>query len=247
MSKDPKKRTRDEVVAELGQQLLGADPRQMAQAAKGDAQRFAQLVLFAKQLGQAVDEVKKEELADQAAVEESKRQRLLVNNQCFHCETSSEILSPCADFQAKHNDTNCHGTMLCEKCIESTAVVVATCPECVKFLCKECDPGFKCHGCSETFCMACSERNDIDKCNVCDKFYCLHCAKKNLEKETCICCSMSHYFCDDCGEQFNVCEGECEQPVCDECLHKFRCGNDAPYCGECEFDCVDCDMCAGYY
>jgi hypothetical protein len=230
-------------------QLLAVDPHQLAQVAKGNDKRKEQLVTFGNKLLQAINDVKVQERTDQIAAAVAKRRKLRASNQCFHCETSVDILSPCVGSHSKRGIGGDGETMLCEQCIASGNSIIATCSFCDKFFCQECDRSYTCTGCSESFCTGCAEDKHMceDMCEGCCDIYCLSCADESLKQETCCGCYKSNRFCEPCGEQFPLCEGECGQPVCDRCLYKFRCGNDSRYCGSCEFDCTDCDICEGYY
>lgn len=238
------------------EQLLALDPELLTRAAKDDAGVLAELSKFSDNLRASIETVQKElqeeemaaaqvRAAAKEAAEEEKRKQLLASNTCFECGKSVDILRPCAGFQ---EGDGCKGVMLCEKCEDK--IGVGTCTECSSFLCKECDPSYKCNGCKELFCLPCAEKDDsnVGKSCECGDWYCMSCADDVIVEENCCSCSTESVYCTKCdSNKLERCEGECEEPLCDKCVCKLACGNDARLCGNCEYDCVDCDMCAGYY
>jgi len=151
----------------------------------------------------------------------------------------------CAGFQG---GDSCKGVMLCEKWEDK--IGVGTCAECSSCLCKECDPSYKCKECEEQFCLSCAEKDDsnVGKSCECGDWYCMSCADDVIVEECCCSCLREGVYCKKCDyNKLDRCEGECDKPLCENCIRKMACGNDARLCGNCKYDCVVCDMCAGYY
>jgi hypothetical protein len=141
--------------------------------------------------------------------------------------------------------------LLCEDCQE--IATIGTCPECNTFLCKNdscCDPSYKCTSCEDAVCLPCVEKDGYgaEVCD-CDAWYCSSCVHNNLSPETCCVCSRQYSTCRKCSSfnQLEKCQGDCDMPLCDDCVCSLACGNDARLCGKCDFECEDCDMCQGYY
>jgi len=232
------------------EQLLALDPELLSRAATDDTGVLAELSNFSDTLRASIETVQKElEEEEMAAAQEraeEKRKQPLASNACFECGKSVDILRPCAGF--REGDDCCKGVMLCEKCEDKFGV--GKCTQCSSFLCKECDPSYKCNECKEMFCLPCAEKDDtnVGKSCECGDYYCMSCADDVIVEEKCCSCSTESIYCTECDfNKHDRCEGECEEPLCDNCVCKLACGNDARLCGNCEYDCVDCDMCAGYY
>ena len=116
-----------------------------------------------------------------------------------------------------------------------------SCESCDAFLCKDCEQT-KCEGCQALRCGDCGP--DYMQTCTCGSELCETCAEGNWTK----CLSCEALLCDDC-ERSVSCD-ECGGVLCQDCgkMGKTRCEmvNLCESCSE-DYDCVDCDQCAGYY
>jgi len=207
-----------------------------------------QLTNFAQDLNQKVEEVRKARQAEiqEAAVNRAKaiqqqiqdqKNQLLKSNSCFECKKAVDILSLCKCF-IEHGVQG-DGLSLCEDCAEEK--FKGTCSECDNFLCENCE-SFTCKSCGEVACLHCMEADKSEWVHCCE-VYCGACSEGSIIQ----CAICDETFCPGCDENFVTCEG-CEAPLCKEkCVLKLACGNDADLCGDCNYDCEDCDYCAGYH
>ena len=116
-----------------------------------------------------------------------------------------------------------------------------SCESCDAFLCQDCEQT-KCEGCQVLRCGDCSP--DYMQTCTCGSELCETCAEGNWTK----CLSCEALLCDDC-ERSVSCD-ECGGVLCQDCgtMGKTPCEmvNLCESCSE-DYDCVDCDRCAGYY
>jgi len=185
---------------------------------------------------------------------EEKRERMVADRVCFQCRKQpqkisvSDVLYPCVGF--KGEGVAGEGILLCEECRENQTVL-NVCTHCDTFLCERdscCDPTYKCDGCEEVVCLPCVEEKDKEYAGgSCEcSWFCAECFGDNVEKDICgRCKDDSNVVCGKC-DRLRKCEGTCQQPLCDDCVVRLACGNDAHLCGACEYECPDCDMCDGY-
>mmetsp|Transcript_27255 Transcript_27255/g.40362 ORF Transcript_27255/g.40362 Transcript_27255/m.40362 type:complete len:325 (-) Transcript_27255:76-1050(-) len=257
--------TRDgETVNSLLQQLLKVDADQLAMLERHDSDLIAQLESFSDNLRASIVRVKNARLDEEKALQqardlackvqhEKERSEMVASKLCFDCKKPSDTLEPCTGFDGFETDgVGGEGILACEGCRDNKVI----CPECNHFLCEQkscCDASYRCTGCEEIICLGCAEKNNYaGKHCSCEEFYCAECADDNILEEQCCSCATKHTTCgsNNCSCRsgfFKKCEGDCEQPLCDECVQKLACGNEVHFCGDCEYDCVDCDWCAGYY
>lgn len=251
-----------EVDSDFLQQLLKSDPSKLIMAAT-NARAFSELTNFSEKLRNSIESAKKTRLdkevtaqkaiakETQAKVEREKN-RLIAGNLCFVCKKSVEMLSPCAGF--KEHGVPGEGVMLCEECEEETTTGKC-CLECNHMLCDNddcCDPTYKCSSCEKNSCAPCAELDARVHtwCEFCDnKWYCLSCYRDTSVEEQCCSCAETTTTCGNCSSsnQLQKCDGDCHMPLCDDCVSSLACDKEVRLCGDCNFDCDDCDFCAGYY
>ena len=135
----------------------------------------------------------------------------------------------------------------CETCRDGTLDEPANvCVECAELLCDNCDKQ-TCEGtaCNETVCQECRDAAKVSWAQC----------KEQCKGEMCDGCQENLGQCPMCEEKMcDLCErtegcAECGQSNCAACgIGKTRCEQQV-VCEDCsgDFDCVDCDMCAGYY
>jgi hypothetical protein len=260
----PAKRAREDETAAndengLLDRLLKADPEKLVSFGRKNAKILSDLRIFSTRLQTSIDQVTKEQQQEaQAAAKawdgaiqtakEAKKKQWVASNTCFECKNSADILQACVGF--KEEGVTGSGSLVCDDCQDK--VTKATCPQCNTFLCRSnqcCDDSYKCTGCEETICVPCAEKDDYGgKGCECGDWYCDDCANYKIVEEQCCSCSKPNIYCKNCNyNKLDKCDGDCEEPLCDKCVTTLNCGNDARICGVCDFDCVDCDMCAGYY
>lgn len=218
------------------------------------------------------DEVRERELKQQAIQAEldrkardkktEMRKQLVAEKRCFQCNAIDKGLNSCVQY--KHmpygecgvEGVSGDGVIVCDDCCEQIAT--HTCRECSSFLhkdlgkdsCGTCkDDSYICKSCGEFWCLTCAEGKNLGRSCECFRWYCDDCADDNIETNNCSKCHTEEIFCNECSynDTMKKCEGECEEPLCDECVCRLACGNDVRLCGNCEYDCCDCDMCEGYY
>jgi hypothetical protein len=259
----PAKRAREDETAAndengLLDRLLKADPEKLVSFGRKNAKILSDLGIFSTRLQTSIDQVTKEQQQEaQAAAKawdgaiqtakEAKKKQWVASNTCFECKNSADILQACVGF--KEEGVTGSGSLVCDDCQDK--VTKATCPQCNNFLCRSnqcCDDSYKCTGCEETICVPCAEKDDYGgKGCECDDWYCDDCANYKIVEEQCCSCSKPNIYCINCNyNKLDKCDGDCEEPLCDKCVTTLNCGNNARICGVCDFDCVDCDMCAGY-
>jgi len=251
--------TRDgETVNSLLQQLLKVDADQLAMLERHDSDLIAQLESFSDNLRAYIVRVKNARLDEKKASQKAlylacqaqhkkERSEMVASKLCFDCKKPSDTLEPCTGFDGFETDgVGGEGILACEECRDNKVI----CPECKYFLCEQkscCDASYKCKGCEEIICLACAENDNIARKHCeCDEFYCAECADDNILEEQCCSCATKNTTCNACDNGFKECDGDCQQPLCNECVHRLACGNEAHLCGGCEYDCEDCDMCSGY-
>lgn len=257
------------------QKVLSFDTDDIASTGLHDALMFQKLQDFSSRLQtslvavkkirdeqeQAIRDEKTKQLLDQQTkIREEKtklRMQLVAEKRCFKCNVVHDgKLNQCVEY--KHGGgVSGDGVLVCDKCLDE--VTTHSCASCNSFFhddrenfCCNCtDDSYTCKSCEEVFCIACAEE-DEDKgrsCGGCGDWYCNGCDDDNIETKCCRMCDKGEESCGgtlctsgDMGE----CEN-CNEPLCDGCVCRLACGNDVRLCGECDFDCEDCDMCAGYY
>ena len=249
--------TRDgETVNSLLRQLLKVDADQLAMVERHDSVLISQLELFSDNLRASIVRVKNARLDEEKALQqarekafkvqyEKQRSEMVASKVCFECMKPSGTVEACTGF--KKEGISGEGVLACEGCRDNKAI----CPECSHFLCEPCcDPSYKCKECEEIICIDCAENDDYaGKHCECSEFCCAECADGSFLEEQCCACATKYTSCNNCSDDSGLkkCEGDCNEPLCDGCEQKLACGNEVHLCGDCEYDCVDCDMCAGYY
>jgi hypothetical protein len=244
------------------EKLVQMDTDRLAMAGRHDANILSLLTDFSNSLFDSVHTIEKarqeeEKAAAQARQEEEKaaaqasakaieaqigekKKKWIASNTCFECKKSADIVNPCVCF--KEDGISGDGKLACDDCVDKT--MAACCADCNTWLCKEsCDDSYKCKACEEIYCLPCAEQEETLARDSCCNWYCSDCIGDNAAVA---CFSCEKVSCDDC-DLHQSCEGECGKPVCSECARKLTCGNDVHLCGECDFDCADCDYCGGYY
>lgn len=200
-----------------------------------------------------------------ARIEKTKlRQKLVDEGRCFNCNSTAHAYSECVDF--KHDGGVAgNGMILCEECYEKVAT--HTCASCDGFLhydvvkispniqcCVDSgycgDDSYKCKNCNEVYCLYCGESEDslAKCCDDCSDWYCSSCTDTLVTQGCSMCTDKQACYCEKCavGNELKRCDGECNEPICDDCAQRLDCGNNVRLCGECEFCCEDCDYCDGY-
>eukprot|EP00984_Skeletonema_dohrnii_P003636 scaffold1230_cov97-Skeletonema_dohrnii-CCMP3373.AAC.12 len=196
----------------------------------------------------------------QAREEKTKiRRQLVAEKCCFQCKAVGKGLNACVEFTHGGGESG-DGVIFCDDCYE--IVGIRSCPSCSSFFhkslgedscCKvDCmDDCYTCKSCGEIWCLPCAEADGafFGRHCECDSWYCNGCADDNIERDCCYKCYKEDIYCGECSynKSLEKCEGECENLLCDGCVCRLACGNDVRLCGDCDYDCADCDMCEGYY
>ena len=207
----------------------------LIQEASNDPKKLDQLVIFAQNLNNSITALKSQQAAQ-------KKQQLNEINACCECEKSGfdedvEIVTCKCYTGGEH----CNGLRVCEECQHTySAIYNHVCEDCSGVLCTKGDcVTVTCEGCNKIVCA------DCDDFEICPKHpesvgsYCDECVEENK------CKSCESVVCVDCDRGY--CQ-ECNLLICKNCETTTTCGN-TTLCENCaeDYDCVDCDECAGYW
>ena len=261
---------------EYVQDFLAYDTDQLAAAGRHNIEVINSIENFCNKLKvslatvkQARDEEEKARKDKERAVQDeidrlarvektNARKQLVTARRCFQCKAIDGGLNTCIEY--KHGDgVSGDGLLLCDTC--SDKVHIHSCPSCNSFFhgdlgenscssvnCQ--DDSYACKSCKEIWCLPCVENDEtIGRSCDCGDWYCIICADDSIQSNHCCVCDKEELCCEECitYEKMEKCEGKCEKPLCDECVTSLACGNDVRLCGQCDYDCADCDICAGYY
>ena len=235
--------------------LFKLDPKQLVDSCKTNDDAMQKLEQFVTDVKKHLEEVKEpradakaaksdQKAKDDEAKRQEERTNMVDSNTCFECKQVADILTPCMCFQ--QDGVKGHGTTLCEECMSKKNL--AACEPCDKYLCDSCDYQ-TCSGCKELACCTpCMEKDHStwNACDSCGDVFCEDCSE--MLEETCRCDSGVERVCETCSGDYRTCEA-CNRQVCDRCRMQLACGNDVILCEQCapDYDCADCDYCAGYY
>jgi hypothetical protein len=235
--------TSDDATAEA---LLGGfTPSAVVAGSAQDPATLSRLVAFATTLKQSAQAA---ERAYNMNKEAEKRGALDKAGACLACEQTAEDageMTACL----------CSELRICEDCVQD-GKQATNCVKCDKVVCfngceirqcTECDGSIMCQSCHESD-MPCPIY--LLPCACKEALVCQECVDDDKKEEPFNCC------CEGC-ENIIVClAGECDygdceacgSRACQGCMTETRCGNTklCEVCAE-DYDCVDCDMCDGYY
>jgi len=106
------------------------------------------------------------------------------------------------------------------------------CPQCQKYLCKECNNVYDCSDCQKSSCDG-FECGEVRKCDICSEAYCPECKSVGVCNGGCYqavcddcgiqchCCQESLCYDCDCGD-FTTCDN-CDEEVCGDCMNGTIC------------------------
>ena len=233
------------------------DPKALVASAHEAAPGAADTDEILERLGSFAEALARETAAAQAAAAAARVARANAAAKARATRLDAEVACRICERKATDDDV---GELESCKCLETPTSVAGqvqglracvacrdaldephSCESCDAFLCKDCEQT-KCDGCQVLRCSDCSP--DYMQTCTCGSELCETCAEGNWTK----CLSCEALLCDDC-ERSVSCD-ECGGVLCQDCgsMGKTRCEmvNLCESCSE-DYDCVDCDQCAGYY
>lgn len=256
-SKRPRKEEGDKLQSSYVQNFLAFDTDQLAAAGRHNIEVINSIENFCNKLKASLATVKKardDEEGEIDRIEREKktnaRKKLVTEKRCFQCKATDKGSNSCVEY--KHGDgVSGDGLLLCDIC--SDKVLTHSCPSCNSFFHRDLgenscsnvnceDDSYACKSCEEIWCVPCVENdpeNDlIGRDCVCGDWYCIVCAEDIIQSNHCCGCGEVEIYCNECSynEKMEKCEGECGQPLCNNCVSHLACGNDVRLCGDCEYD-----------
>jgi len=245
------------------QKFLEYDTDKLAAVGMRDVKVIADLEKFCGKIQVSIASVKK--TRDNVEKERKKREReertkirkqLVAEKRCFQCKAFDKGLNPCVEFTHEGKESG-DGVLFCDDCHDK--VVTHSCFKCSSFLHKELgkdsrcgvncrDDCYVCKSCGKAWCLPCAEADNADVGRHCRcSFYCNNCADDHITTDCCCNCEEEESYCNKCSyiKTMKNCDGECNEPLCNDCVRHLACGLDAHLCGNCDYDCTDCDICSG--